>query len=148
MEDPDPVPSVLQPTIVGTWQHTIRWTDRATQADRHAVLWLTFVGERAILVESGYTEGEFNYSHAWESGFEFTDTTVTRLTFESPRNDREGDPIHGSLEKSYYWANEDRSAVFMQSWLSETANPEFFRWKECQRIRFRSFRWATGGSST
>lgn len=128
--DPEPDPEPL-PTLVGTWRTTDAWTDYETGEARTSVVWLTFIGERAIAVETDFDQhGNRLWSWASASGWEATETTVTRLWFEDVTfgND-EYAPVHGRVEKAYYWGNDERSVVLMQAWDRTDESSTFLRYE-------------------
>ncbi len=126
--EPDPEPA---PTLVGTWRTTEAWTDYETGEARTSVTLLTFIGGRAIAAETAFDQhGNRLWSGASASGWEATETTVTRLWFEDVTFD--GDeyaPVHGRVEKAYYWGNDERSVVLMHAWYWTDESSTFLRYE-------------------
>ena len=127
------------PTLVGTWEFSSAWTDR------EGVSWsgdyrLTFTaGDRAVLISSYYSDGVFDNSYYFASGWKATDSTVTRLWYGDFTYDDDVDnPIHGSIDKSYFWTTEDRSAVFLEGWGAIEPSSIFEKWERVPADRLPS----------
>ena len=126
--DPEPEPL---PTLVGTWRTTDAWTDSETGEARTSVTLLTFIGGRAIAVETAFDQhGNRLWYWASASGWEATDTTVTRLWFEDLTfGDDEYAPVHGRVEKAYDWGNDERSVLLMHEWVWTDESSTFLRYE-------------------
>lgn len=113
------------PGLVGTWRTTQVWTASDGQPG-HNEEWLTFTGDgRAVLAWSRYEDGTFDTTWSNESGWEATDNVVTRLWFADYTDDDVDNPVHGSTEREFNWANDNRSSVYIEPWLSRTSNSVF-----------------------
>ena len=124
--DPEPLP-----TLVGTWRTTDAWTDHETGEARSSVILLTFIGDRAIAVETIQDQhGDTLWSWSYASGWEATDTTVTRLWFEDVTyDDDDYEPVHGRVEKAYYWGNDERNVLLMDAWEWTDATSTILRYE-------------------
>ena len=86
---------------------------------------------RAIAAETVFDQdGNRLWSWTSASGWEATETTVTRLWFEDPTfGDDEYAPVHGRVEKAYDWGNDERSVLLMHEWVWTDESSTFLRYE-------------------
>ena len=127
---PEPEPEPL-PTLVGTWRSAVEntWIDSDTGQMMSSSTMLTFIGDRAIAIVSVYADGVHSWYGFHASGWEATETAVTRHWFWDRTDDDQDNPTHGRVEKAYSWGDDERRVLVMEKWSAFDPETETERWQ-------------------
>lgn len=121
--EPEPPPPPPPPGIEGSWSWSTTYTEDGRTETESLVL--TFAPGGRFIEAWRLTDVNGNETGHWfrQGGWSATDTVLTK-SYHDPWHD---DGVQaGMVDKAYYWADDEHSAVYVQGWFRNDAPGSHF----------------------